>query len=77
MEPWRKLGLLCYHGHMYNMPGVTPARTKEEVDNRVELWHDLSDETYEALGRPSLNEYLGWSEQGYWDWFFNNRIPKE
>jgi len=60
---------------MYNMPGVPPARTKEEVDNRVELWHDMDDETYEARGRPSLNEYLGWSEHDYGVWMFTGRIP--
>ena len=57
--------------------GVQPARTPVEVDRRIEVWHDLPDEEYEALGRPSLNEYLGWSDEGYWTWVMTNKIPKE
>lgn len=57
------------------MPGVQPARTQAEVDNRIELWHSLPDEEYEALGKPGLNDYLGWSEAEYARWFRFGVIP--
>lgn len=62
---------------MYNMPGFQPARTPEEVDERIDLWHSLPEETYEELKRPSLNDYLGWSKKGYWEWVMTSKIPEE
>ena len=59
---------------MYNMPGFQPARTKEEVDKRIEVWHAVPEETYDEL-QPSLNDYLGWTKKEYWEWVMTGRIP--
>lgn len=56
--------------------GVQPARTPEEVDKRINLWHSLPDEEYEVL-KPSLNDYLGWTKDGYWSWVMTSKIPEE
>lgn len=55
--------------------GIQPARSPEEVDRHIGVWHDLPDEVYESLGRPSLNEYLGWHEDDYAAWMFTGKIP--
>lgn len=55
--------------------GIQPARTPVEVDRRIQVWHDMPEEEYERLDRPSLNEYLGWHEDDYADWMLTGKIP--
>ena len=56
---------------MYNMPAVVPARTEEEVDKRVELWHSG------AHNQPGLlHHYLGWSWVQYATWVMTNKLPE-
>lgn len=57
------------------MPNIRPAQTQADVDMRFELWHSLSDEEFEALGKPSINDYLGWSDEDYWAWVMKGIIP--
>jgi hypothetical protein len=47
---------------------LSKALTEEEVDKRVDVWHDMDDEEFEAEGRPSLHEFLGWTFQEYARW---------
>jgi hypothetical protein len=58
------------------MPGFQPARTPEEIDRRIELWHTMSDEEFEALGQPGLNDYLDWHLAEYDTWLMTGIIPQ-
>ena len=59
------------------LPGgrLPKALTIEEVDRRIRVWHDMDAEDYEALGRPGLEEFLGWTWDEYSYWVMYNVLP--
>jgi hypothetical protein len=50
-------------------------RTDGEIEHLMDEWHDLDDESWEALGEPEVWEYLGWTEREYAIWVETGRIP--
>jgi hypothetical protein len=40
----------------------------EDLDDKIANWHMMEDEEFAELGRPSIWDYIGWTEE-MWDEF--------
>lgn len=56
---------------MLNVPGVPPAITQSDIDNRIRIWHTTDDSDL------SLREYLGWTWEQYSLWVEEGIKPYE
>ena len=57
--------------------GMPKAKTPEEVDRRIELWHvQTEEEPLMKFGVSlDLHEYLGWTWDEYVNWIMTGEIP--
>lgn len=45
-----------------------PDKDEEEVDNRVDQWHTMTEEEFTRSGEPDLHTFLGWTWEEYSHW---------